>query len=118
VLHENVRFLGNSLTEANFHVVITDSRLDEDFDTRMAVLSHRLLITKNTAAYIDDAPVLDYGIIELDALPFINPAVEYKTNRTAQLISHAILDFDLVLERCGLLLMLKQDGNHVFKRLG
>lgn len=70
------------------------------------------------AGFLDDAPVLDYGIIGLDALPVIDPTSEYKENRTAQLISKAILDFDLVSERCGFALMLKQDGHHVFRRLG
>ncbi len=117
VLHERVAFLCSPLEEANFHTVIADNRLDEDFEIRMVLLSHRMLVTRNTEDFLDDAPVLDYGIIGLDALPVIDPAAEYKTNRTAQLISKAILDYDLTSERCGFVLVLRQNGHHVFRRL-
>jgi hypothetical protein len=117
VVDENVDFLGSPLQEANFHVVIPHKGMD-DFDIKKELLAHRILVTKNTKDFLDDSPVLDYGIIGLEALPFVDPARDYKTNQTAKLISKAVVDFDLISERSGFVLMLKQNGRHVFKRLG
>jgi hypothetical protein len=117
VVDENVDFLGTPLQEANFHIVIPHKGMD-DFDIKKELLAHRILVTKNTKDFLDDSPVLDYGIIGLEALPFVDPARDYKTNQTAKLISKAIMDFGLISERSGFVLMLKQNGHHMFKRLG
>lgn len=117
VVDENVAFLVNPLEEANFHVFTPDKGMS-DFNIKKKLLSHRILVTKNTKDFLADAPVLDYGIIGLDALPFVDPSAEYRTNETAKIISQAVSDFSLVAERTGFVIMLRPDGNHTFRRLG
>lgn len=74
-------------------------------------------MTNNTKDFLDDAPLLDYGIIGLESLPFIDSAGEYADNSTAQMISKAISNFDLISKRTGFVLLLKPDGKHVFRKL-
>jgi hypothetical protein len=117
VIDENVSFLEKPMKDANFHTVVPPKGM-EDFEIKKVLLAHRVIITKNTKDFLDDAPVLDYGIIGLEALPFIDPAGEYKDNTTAQMISKAISEFGLISKRTGFVLMLKPNGRHVFKDLG
>lgn len=117
VVDENIASLAPALREANFRV-ITPSKGLSDHEIKQNLLAHRMLVTNNTKDFLDDAPVLDYGIIGLEALRFVDPASEYKDNKTAQMISKAVSDFDLVSERSGYVLMLRSDGKHVFRRLG
>ena len=77
-----------------------------------------MLITRNAAGYLDDAPVLEFGIIGLDALAgdiYVGPTLP--ESATATLISTAFLDFDLGKERGAYLLLLHPAGRHVFRRL-
>lgn len=117
VVDENVDFLIEPLKEANFHVLKPPKGM-EDFEIKKVLLAHRILVTRNTKDFLDDAPVLDYGIIGLEALPFVDPAHDYKSNLTAQMISKAVTAHSLVAERTGFVLMLKPSGKHVFRRLG
>ena len=117
VVDENVAFLESALEQANFHVDTPDKGLS-DAKIKKRMLGKRVLVTKNTKDFLGDAPVYDYGIIGLEALPFIDPAASYAQNTTAQLISEAYREFELHSERSGFVLMLRPDGAHVFKRLG
>jgi len=117
VVDENVNFLEGPLKEANFHIIAPHKGMD-DFEIKKVMLAHRVIVTKNTRDFLEDAPVLDYGIIGLEALPFIDPAKDYKDNQTAQMISKAVSEFSLISERSGFVLMLHPNGRHVFRRLG
>ena len=117
VVDENVSFLEHPLEQANFHVDTPDKGLS-DAKIKKRMLGNRVLVTKNTKDFLDDAPVYDYGIIGLEALSFVDPAPKYEQNKTAQMISSAYREFELHSERSGFVLMLRPDGNHLFKRLG
>lgn len=117
VVDENVAFLENPLSQANFHVVTPTKGL-EDADIKKRLLGKRILITRNTKDFLDDAPTYDYGIIGLEALPFVDHAPTYAGNETAKLIAKAYGTYELHAERSGFVLMLNPNGKHVFKRLG
>lgn len=116
VLDEGVSILESSLKEANFLVVVPRKGM-ADFETKKALLSHRVLVTDSTKDFLDDAPVLDYGIIGIEALRFVDSSPIYRENHTAQLISKAVSEFNLISMRSGFVLMLKDDGGHHFKRI-
>jgi hypothetical protein len=67
VLDTTVCFLSSALRAANFQVVDVGDHAD-DFESRRRLLAHRIVVTKNTSDYLDLAPVLDLGIIGIDAL--------------------------------------------------
>ena len=116
VVDENVEVLVSAFKEANFRVLVPPKGM-KDPDIKRLLLEHRIIVTKNTADFLDDAPVFEYGIIGLEALSFIDPAKTYKENQTVQLISKAISEFSLISGRPGFVLMVKPNGKHVFKRL-
>lgn len=116
VVDEDVECLVSALKEANFRVLSPKAGL-KDFDIRETLLSHRILVTRNTPDFLADAPVLDYGIIGLDALSFVDREHDYGNNQTAQLISKAVSELDLVSKRSGYVLVLKPDGRHVLRDL-
>jgi hypothetical protein len=113
VVDENVGFLASPLKEANFHIIQPHSGM-KDPDIKKILLAHRIIVTKNTKDFLADAPVYDYGIIGLEA---VDPAKDYKNNKTAQMISTAISEHNLISNRSGFVLMLKADGKHFFKKL-
>jgi hypothetical protein len=108
--------LASALVDANFQVVRAARKLAGP-DDRRALLSHRILVTRSTADYLTDAPVLDYGIIGLDALPVVEEGEAYAQNATAQRISHAVSKRGLVSMRGAWVLMLVPDGEHALVRL-
>lgn len=115
VVDENVNQLASSLREANFRVKqpkpgMSDEQIKED------LLEHRVLVT-NTTHFLKDAPRLEYGIIGLEGLPFIDGSPQYAQNKTAQLIADAWVEYELQSERFSYVLMLKPDGKHVFTRI-
>ncbi len=114
VVDKSVCFLANSLKDANFQVV---DLADADFETRKKFLAHRMVVTQTTPEFLDDASVLDLGIIGLDALPILHAETSYADNTTAQMISKAVSDYSLSSERSGWVLMLHPSGKHVFRRI-
>lgn len=116
VIDENVNFLGKPLEEANLKIIQPQKGL-KDSEIKKELLTHRILVTKNTKDFITDSPILEYGIIGLEALPFIDSSQTYKDNKTAKMISKAISDFDLVSIKSGFLLLLRSNGKHVFKKI-
>jgi hypothetical protein len=88
-----------------------------DFETRRNMLSHRIVVTRSTSDYLDLAPVLDMGVIGLDALPRTHGETEYAHNPTAHLISRAVAEFGLVGQRGGWVILLHPDGKHAFRRI-
>jgi len=117
VVDENVAFLVAPLKEANFRV-LTPTKGLLDPDIKETLLSHRILVTKNTKDFLSDAPVFDYGIIGLEALPFLDPSAAYKDNQTAKMISKAISDLNLVSLKSGFVVMLHPNGQHKLKHIG
>jgi hypothetical protein len=116
VLDVSVCFLANALKDANFQILALNSAVDPD--ARRDLFAHRIVVTKRTAEYLDDAPVLDYGVIGLDALPGLDGSDRYNENETAQMISKAVAEFGLAFERAAYVLMLHPSGKHVFQRIG
>jgi hypothetical protein len=105
--------LAAALGDANFHVVRAGSAL-LGYEERRTLLSHRILITTETASYHADAPVLDFGVVGLDALAVVDAAETYSENTTALLISSAVTERHLISVRGGWVLMLVPNGEHVF----
>jgi len=78
----------------------------------------RVLVTRSAPVLLDEAPVLDMGIIGLDALGcdiYVGPTLP--ESATTTLISKESLDFDLGNERSAYLLLLHPELRHVFRRL-
>lgn len=117
VVDENIDGgLREALKGANFRVIsVKKGTLDPEI--METVLSHRILITKNTKDFKDFAPVYDFGIIALEHLPFIDNAKEYAKNSTAKLISAAISKHRLISVATGFILWLKPKGGHTLELL-
>jgi len=116
VLEPELAPLERALTDGNFTAIVAD-RLTS-VERRNELLAGRIVITRDAASYIDDAPVLEFGIIGLDALGsdiYIGPTLP--ESATAQVISKAFLDFGLGNERGAYLLLLHPERRHVFRRL-
>ena len=116
VIDENVSYLEKPLEQANFHVLVPTAGL-EDSEIKKTLLGNRVLVTKNTKDFLDDAPVYDYGIIGLEALPFIDSEKTYADNKTAKMISQAYSHFNLHSKKHGFVLMLRENGKHVLRDL-
>lgn len=107
--------LGSALKDANIKIVTTAGWSEPDIKEQL--LPHRIVVTTNPAAFVDDAPVYEYGVIALDGLATIDPSPAYSTNRTVQLLSKAISQHGLWAKGARFLLELRDDGNHVLKEL-
>jgi len=108
VLDPSARFLSDALKDANFQVIALSS--DADSEARKNLLAHRIVVTKETTPYLDDAPVLDYGVVGLDALGGLDASLEYAENMIAQVISKAVAEFGLTFERSAYVIMLHPGG--------
>ena len=107
--------LAEPLREANF-IVIVGEGLD-DFERRRALLSGRIIVTENSTDFIDDAPVMEFGVIGLDAMPRSASAAPLPENEMARMISSAFMNYTLGEERGPYLMLLHDSGHHVFRRL-
>jgi hypothetical protein len=116
VLDENVFGLESALRGANILVVKLPLGLADD-RIKKQLLSHRIVITKNPSAFVEDASVYEYGVVALDKLDSIDSAPDYAKNRTAQLISKALSGYGLWAKGAKFLLELHDDGNHVLEEL-
>jgi hypothetical protein len=116
VLTKELAFLEGALAEADFHVLVAPDDVG-DFDAKTALLAMRILVTTGPAAFLDDAPVLDYGVISLEALPALDQAPDLADNTTARMISTAITDLDLLAEPGGFLVELLPEAEHRLQRL-
>jgi hypothetical protein len=105
--------LGSALQDANIKVVSSRGWSEQD----ELLLPHRIMVTNNPAAFVDDAPVYEYGVVAFDKLARVDSAPAYRTNSTAQLLSKAINMYGLWAKGARFLLELRGDGNHVLKEL-
>jgi hypothetical protein len=100
VVDASLSFLEPPLKEANLRVVVPrDGTLEPVIKSEL--LPHRILVTRNTEGFLDDAPIHEYGIIGLEGLPLVDMASELAQNETAKLISRAVSGFDLGSHRTG-----------------
>ena len=67
----------------------------KDEKIKEELLYHRIIVTRNSADFIQDAPVHEYGVISLAHLSFVDPNPDYAKNKTAQMISKALSDYSL-----------------------
>ena len=63
---------------------------------------------------MDKASSYDFGIMSLDGLSFIDSDPNPSKNKTVQLISKALIDFELWSKRHGFMIELRDDGKHVY----
>lgn len=107
--------LGPALKDANSKIVTTAGWCERDI--KELLLPHRLMVTKNPAAFVTDAPVHEFGIISLDGPATLDSSPSYTTNRTVQLLSKAISWYGLWTKGARFLLELHDDGNHALREL-
>jgi hypothetical protein len=116
VVDENVAFLAGPLkAHFNFRTVVPQPGMDDE-TIKNDLLGHRILITKNSKDFRNDAPVYDYGIIALEKLPFIDPSSAAK-NATCKMISDAVVKYNLISRGSHFILTLKPDGKHLLETL-
>jgi hypothetical protein len=111
VFDENLAGLASALREANIKVVeipagTTDALIIQNY------LFHRILVTKNTKDFLEQAPIHEYGIISLEGLSFVDASPSFAENKTARLISQAISKSKLWSRGAKFLLELRDDGKH------
>ena len=94
VLDETVAGLAAALREANIKVVEIPAGMT-DAVIRQNYLHHRIVVTRNTKTFLDEAPIHEYGIVSLEGLSLIDEHLSFADNRTARLISHEISAFGL-----------------------
>ena len=116
VLDEDLCGLEPALTDANIMVVKPPPGMDGE-EIRESLLSHRVIVTKNPAAFIDDAPVYEYGVIALNKLKAIDSAASYRKNKTVRLLSKAMSQYKLWAKGAKFLLELREDGRHRLEEL-
>ena len=114
MLDNSTAVLAAALKDANFWAVRVPTGMSlAAFETRDLALSGRILVTSDTEAYIDDAPVLDYGIIGLDALGVMHAGEGYADNTTVKMLSRAVTRHRLASRSPAWVIMLVPEGEHV-----
>lgn len=117
VVDENVAGgLSDALRGANFHVVVPEAG-DSDEYISTTLLPNRILVTDNPDDFKDQAPVYDFGIISVEKLHFIDANPDFGKNKTAQLISRAVVEHELFAQSRPFLLTLSSAGRHTLRRL-
>lgn len=116
VVDENIEALAAALREANIRV-ITPRKGTLDAQIKTELLPGRILVTKNTKDFKDEASSYEYGIISLDKLKFIDTEKSPAKNSTVALISKAIIKHNLWAKRHGFLLTLHDSGEHHYEDL-
>jgi hypothetical protein len=116
VLDENLFGLGPALRDANTKVVQLAAAWS-DAEVKESLLPHRVMVTSNPHAFVDDAPVYEYGVVTLGKLKSIDTSPSYRTNRTVQLLLKAMSQYGLWAKGAKFLLELRDDGSHVLSDL-
>jgi hypothetical protein len=118
VLDDSVSFLAPALRVANFWAFRAPPGVTlADFAMRDILLARRILITRNAPDYLDDAPVLDFAIIGLDALPEVFTSDTYLGSATVKMLSRAVTRHRLASRPPAWITMLVPEGEHVFVTL-
>lgn len=116
VLDKDLWELEPALRDANIMVVRPPAGLD-DHELKHDVLSHRNMVTRKPARFIDDAPIHEYGIIALNKIKVIDAAPSYRKNKTVRLISKAMSRYKLWVRGAKFLLEIGEDGEHRLREL-
>lgn len=116
IVDENVQALAGALRKRNLRVIIPRQGMD-DATIKSELLPHRIFITKNAKDFVYEASSYEYGIIALENLSFIDPEPDPTKNKTAQIISKAIIDHGLWSKRHGFILILNENGGHQYHEL-
>jgi hypothetical protein len=111
VLDADLTGLTPALREANIKVVEIPPGTKDTLVVRN-YLFHRVVVTRNTKDFLEDAPIHEYGIISLEGLTFIDMSPSFAENRTARLISQEISKKKLWSKGARFLLELRDDGKH------
>lgn len=116
VLDENALMLQSAIKGRNIRVLTPPSGMIDD-SIKSMLLANRILVTRNTKDFVDDASSFDYGIISLEHLKFLDPEPDPSKNQTVKLISKAIIDHGLWSLRHGFLVVLSDNGPSTFRAL-
>jgi hypothetical protein len=111
VVDEDVQALASALRGANIKVVVLPPET-KDEKIKEELLYHRIMVTRNSADFIHDAPIHEYGVISLANLSVVDTAPEYAKNKTAQMISKALSDYNLWSKGAKFLLELRENDDH------
>lgn len=84
---------------------MSDKKIAEDY------LPNRIFITNNSKDFTRYAIAYDIGIIATENIKSKDPQL------LAEIISDALIDFSLWIQKSGFLLTLMGDGKHLFKHL-
>ena len=99
------------------NILIVAPEPDRDGKLGHVALAGRIVVTTKPDEYHYDASSYDLGIIAVDRLPEIDASPDPDTNKTAKLISDALVDRKLWGLRHGFLLRLRADGDHEYEDL-
>jgi hypothetical protein len=116
VLDASVTGLAPALREANILVVAVPAGTEKE-EIKSLYLPHRILLTGNPRAFLEDAPIYEYGIVSLAKLKSIDADRSYTRNRTARLVSKSLSTYGLWAKGAKFLLELRDDGRHRLKKL-
>lgn len=111
VLDHDAAVLAPALRQANI-IVFEYPAEAPTFDTLRDYLSHRIVVTRNPQAFVEEAPIHEYGIVSLQKLASIDPSPAFATNKTARLISRTLSRYRLWTKGAKFLLELQEDGDH------
>jgi hypothetical protein len=114
VVDESLSQLVAPLTELGIRV-IEPLRGESDQDIAQRLLPGRIFLTRNIKDFARYAYGMEFGIISLDGLDFVDPQPDESKNLTVKIILNALLTYELWSKRNGFILELKDDGNHVYK---
>lgn len=110
VIDENVSGLSSYLQSKNIRVVQPPSGMDDD-QIKQFILPNRIIITNNSADFVEDASSGDYGIIALEGV------MPMDMESLSKIISKVMTKFSLWSKRHGFILRLKKDGKHEYEEL-
>jgi hypothetical protein len=113
VLDENLLELLEPLELANFKIFTVPQKSSDEYVKKMAA-GGLTILTKNSKHFIKDAVRLDYDIISLDHLGFIDP-IQTIQNKTAKLIRKAFQETGMGIKRGNFMISFQKDGTYEFK---
>jgi hypothetical protein len=114
VVDENLMQIVPALKELGIRVIVPRSGESDDF-IATEILPSRTFVTRNVKDFLSYALGQSIGLISLEGLKFIDGETKASKNKTVQIISKAIIEYELWSKSDGFILELRDDGNHKFK---
>jgi hypothetical protein len=116
IVDECVKELSAPLKANNMHII--EPHPGEKYEEIIErLLPNRIIVTKNPEDFKKHASSQDIGIIDISKLNFVDPSPSPSRNKTVQIISEAIIKFNLWSIRHGFIITLHDNGKHFFKDL-